>query len=171
MYTFLGSEANKRKATILKKICISVDLPSIPAVFIRKSGNFFARPLFLRRPGLIFSREDLHDSASKAFQPCRTLVGNFLSNITKNQPLAVGLMIFQQCSIFPGRRQPSIFDDEKLNFCVRNVNRWILFSIATGNGITSSFHLELPIFTLLLYLISPQKSIKYNNFQGFLIKP
>ena len=66
MYTFLGSEANKRKATILKKFCISVDLPSIPAVFIRKSDNFFASPPFLRRPGLIFSREDLHDSASKA---------------------------------------------------------------------------------------------------------
>ena len=118
-------------------------------------------------------REDLHGSASKAEKPCRTLLIFLQSSVlkTKNQPLAVGLMIFQQCSIFPGRRQPSIFDDEKLNFCVRNVNRWILFSIATGNGITSSFHLELLIFTLLLYLISSQKSIKYNNFQGFLIKP
>ena len=52
-------------------------------------------------------------------------------------------MIFQQCSIFPDRRQSSIFDDGKLNFCVRYVYRWDLSSIATGNGITSSFHLEL----------------------------
>ena len=41
----------------------------------------------------------------------------------------------QQFSIFPGRRQPSIFDDWKLNFCVRDENRWILPSIATGYGI------------------------------------
>ena len=30
---------------------MSVDLPSIPAVFIRKSANFFARPLLLRKTG------------------------------------------------------------------------------------------------------------------------
>ena len=53
---------------------------------------------------------------------------------------------FQQCSIFPGRHQPSIFDDEKLNFCVRDVYRWILFSIATGNGIITSFHLKLSFY-------------------------
>ena len=65
---------------------------------------------------------------------------------TKKQARAPALMVIQQCSIFPGRYQPSIFDDEKLNFCVRYVYRWILFSIATGYGITTSFHLELPIF-------------------------
>ena len=114
-------------------------------------------------------REDLHGSASKAEKPCRTLLIFLQSSVlkTKNQPLAVGLMIFQQCSIFPGRRQPSIFDDEKLNFCVRNVNRWILFSIATGNGITSSFHLELLLLAFSLYLIFFFKSIKYNQIQGF----
>ena len=54
---------------------------------------------------------------------------------TKKHPHADALMINQQCSIFPGRRQPSIFDDEKLNFCVRDGNRWNLLSIATGYGI------------------------------------
>ena len=48
-------------------------------------------------------------------------------------------MINQQCSIFPGRYQPSIFDDEKLNFCVRDGNRWDLLSIATGYGIITTF--------------------------------
>ena len=46
--------------------------------------------------------------------------------------------IIQQCSIFPGRRQPSIFDDEKLNFCVRDENRWDLLSIATGYGMVTN---------------------------------
>ena len=54
---------------------------------------------------------------------------------TKRQAHAPVLMVIQQCSIFPGRRQPSIFDDEKLNFCVRDGNRWNLLSIATGYGI------------------------------------
>ena len=65
---------------------------------------------------------------------------------TKRQAHAPVLMVIQQCSIFPGRRQPSIFDDEKLNFCVRYVYRWILFSIATGYGIITSF-LEIIILT------------------------
>ena len=34
-------------------------------------------------------------------------------------------------SIFPGRRQPSIFDASELNFCVRDGNRWILTAINT----------------------------------------
>ena len=63
--------------------------------------------------------------------------------VTKKHPRADAFLIFQQCSIFPGRRQPSIFDDEKLNFCVRYVYRWILFSIATGNGIISSLMLGI----------------------------
>ena len=106
---------------------------------------------------------------ARPFKLARTLLKCLLNIIytTKNQPRAVGLMVFQQCSIFPGRRQPSIFDDEKLNFCVRNVNRWILFSIATGNGITSSFHLELLLLAFSLYLIFFFKSIKYNQIQGF----
>ena len=43
----------------------------------------------------------------------------------KNTYLSICVFqVLQQCSMFPGRRQPSIFDDEKLNFCVRNENRW-----------------------------------------------
>ena len=34
--------------------------------------------------------------------------------------------------IFPGRLQPSIFGTTKLNFCVRNGNRWNLGVIGTG---------------------------------------
>ena len=41
-------------------------------------------------------------------------------------------LVTQQCPIFPGRHQPSIFGDEKLNFCVRDENRWIPFAIVTG---------------------------------------
>ena len=37
----------------------------------------------------------------------------------------------RRLSIFPGRRQPSIFDVKELNFCVRNGNRWDLFAINT----------------------------------------
>ena len=36
--------------------------------------------------------------------------------------------------IFPGRLQPSIFGTTKLNYCVRNGNRWILGVIGTGYG-------------------------------------
>ena len=43
---------------------------------------------------------------------------------TKRQAHAPVLMICRQCSIFPGRYQPSIFDDEKLNFRVRDENGW-----------------------------------------------
>ena len=64
---------------------------------------------------------------------------------TKKHPHADASMINQQCSIFPGRRQPSIFDDEKLNFCVRDGNRWNLLSIATGYGI-----ITLNVTTLLV---------------------
>ena len=44
-------------------------------------------------------------------------------------------MVCWQCSIFPDRYQSSIFDDEKLNFRVRNENGWDLLSIVTNNGI------------------------------------
>ena len=38
----------------------------------------------------------------------------------------------RQRSTLPGRVQPSTIDDEKLNDCVRDGNRWVLLSIATG---------------------------------------
>ena len=36
----------------------------------------------------------------------------------------VALLVFWQCPILPDRLQSSIFGDEKLNFCVRDENRW-----------------------------------------------
>ena len=36
--------------------------------------------------------------------------------------------------ILPGRRQPGTFGAEKLNFCVRDGNRWDLLAIITGNS-------------------------------------
>ena len=53
---------------------------------------------------------------------CRTLLIIFYK--TKKQAHAPALMINQQCSIFPAPREASILDDEKLNFCVRDGNRW-----------------------------------------------
>ena len=35
--------------------------------------------------------------------------------------------------IFPGRRQPSIFGADELNFCVRDGNRWTLIAINTDS--------------------------------------
>ena len=37
-----------------------------------------------------------------------------------------------QCHIFPGRLQPSIFCDEKLNFCVRDGYRWTFSLLSPG---------------------------------------
>ena len=51
-------------------------------------------------------------------------INNHIKIATKKQPHEVALMICRQCSIFPGRYQPSIFDDEKLNFRVRDENGW-----------------------------------------------
>ena len=36
--------------------------------------------------------------------------------------------------MLPGRVQPSTFGTERLNFCVRDGNRWDPLVIATGNG-------------------------------------
>ena len=42
------------------------------------------------------------------------------------------LIVPWQCHIFPGRLQPSIFCDEKLNFCVRDVYRWAFSLLSPG---------------------------------------
>ena len=55
---------------------------------------------------------------------CKGELNDVMLKKRKNRPHAVCFNINEQCSIFPGRRQPSIFDDEKLNFCVRDENRW-----------------------------------------------
>ncbi len=54
----------------------------------------------------------------------------------------------QHLPIFPGRLQPSIFGTTKLNFCVRNGNRWILGVIGTGFEYAESTSL----FTYSLFL-------------------
>ena len=38
----------------------------------------------------------------------------------------------RQRPILPGRLQPSTFGAERLNFCVRDENRWFPFAIVTG---------------------------------------
>ena len=54
----------------------------------------------------------------------------FVVEQKKNEPKFVPLLVSWQCPIFPGRFQPSIFGDEKLNFCVRDENRWT-FSLSS----------------------------------------
>ena len=49
--------------------------------------------------------------------------------------------------IFPGRRHPSIFGTNELNFCVRHGNRWILVVIGTGCAF------KLPLAALLSSLV------------------
>ena len=49
------------------------------------------------------------------------------------------LKVHWQCPIFPDRLQSSIFGDEKLNFCVRDGNRWFLLSMVTSTGIINNF--------------------------------
>ena len=60
--------------------------------------------------------------------------------------------------ILPGRHQPGTFGAEKLNFCVRDGNRWDLLAIITGNlGIfrtlkTSYWSLAPEIFEIVFGL-------------------
>ena len=46
---------------------------------------------------------------------------------------AVCVVGIRQRPILPGRHQPGTFGAEKLNFCVRDGNRWDLLAIVTGN--------------------------------------
>ena len=49
---------------------------------------------------------------------------NLCWKLKKRTTFVVLLLVFWQCPILPGRLQPSIFGDAKLNFCVRDENRW-----------------------------------------------
>ena len=52
---------------------------------------------------------------------------------TKRPPLGDALLCgLRQRPTLPGRLQPSTIGAERLNFCVRDGNRWIPFAIATG---------------------------------------
>ena len=53
------------------------------------------------------------------------------SNRNSEKPQMWFFNIMPALSIFPGRHQPSIFDANELNFCVRNGNRWDLAAINT----------------------------------------
>ena len=72
-------------------------------------------------------------------------------------------MVCWQCSIFPDRYQPSIFDDEKLNFRVRNENGWDLLSMITNNGIINMQSI------LIISVIN--QHIRNCIIQNILIKP
>ena len=85
----------------------------------------------------------------------------------KNPQLLLGAFIWiRQRPTLPGRLQPSTIGAERLNFCVRDGNRWIPFAIATGIPLRAevSFLREslslytlktahLNFFTLLLNLL------------------
>ena len=51
--------------------------------------------------------------------------------VMRSTDWAIEDSLCRHCSIFPGRHQPSIFDDKELNFRVRNGYGWFLFSINT----------------------------------------
>ena len=57
--------------------------------------------------------------------------------------------------IFPGRLQPSIFGTTKLNFCVRNGNRWNLGVIGTGFEVTRNFRPSRPLLLFSLLKLHP----------------
>ena len=57
------------------------------------------------------------------------------ANLTEKTPAAYAAgVLYRHRSIFPSRRQPSIFDADELNFCVRYGNRWDLIAISTDSG-------------------------------------
>ena len=50
---------------------------------------------------------------------------------SKKSTCKTGAQLNRQLSILPGRRHPSTFDVQVLNYCVRNGNRWNHLAIAT----------------------------------------
>ena len=50
------------------------------------------------------------------------------------EPIGSLLYGIRRRPMLPGRVQPSTFGTERLNFCVRDGNRWDPLVIATGNG-------------------------------------
>ena len=65
--------------------------------------------------------------------------------------------------IFPGRRHPSIFGTNELNFCVRHGNRWILVVIGTGYALHFAAH---SLFSSLFKVtFSCTLKTEYRNFE------
>ena len=132
----------------------------------RKDWPHAVSPIINQQCSLIFKRKSLLPSTLLGRAGFSRRAG-IEKNITKNQPRAVGLMINQQCSIFPARYQASIFDDEKLNFCVRDGNRWNLLSISTGYGIIAYFYGIIKLIWILLYLRKRRIGITIFNQSKF----
>ena len=66
----------------------------------------------------------------------------------------------------PGRVQPSTFGAKRLNFCVRNGNRWNPLAITTGKGMHFYFpHLENRTFSFLA-IRSAFSSFNQSRFFG-----
>ena len=61
----------------------------------------------------------------------------------------MGVMGMRQRSTLPGRHQPSTIDVLRLNFCVRNGNRWNPQAIATAMGESKSLALSFPFLFLM----------------------
>ena len=68
----------------------------------------------------------------KTFAPCLIVKQKPLPAVRCGQRSCLCKEKSRHLPIFPGRLQPSIFGTTKLNFCVRNGNRWILGVIGTG---------------------------------------
>ena len=66
------------------------------------------------------------------------------------QLLLTGAILCRHRSIFPGRLQPSIFDTDELNFCVRYGNRCDLIAISTSKWRLISSKLNKVSWTLRL---------------------
>ena len=69
-----------------------------------------------------------------------------------------------QCAIFAGGFPPTIVADKKLNFCVRNGNRWILLSIVTNNCIIASFHLVIICNNYITVTVKSQELLQLHKF-------
>ena len=77
------------------------------------------------------------DIKRRQWQKPLSFVSHFLSKIglfkSKKHPAeTAGCCGIRQRPTLPGRLQPSTIGAERLNFCVRDGNRWIPFAIVTG---------------------------------------
>ncbi len=73
----------------------------------------------------------------------------------KGQPLGCPLVL--ALLIFPGRRQPSIFSRNELNYRVRNGNGWTLALISTN-------YFRLPVLPENIFIILALKAFVKKNF-------
>ena len=98
--------------------------------------------LLLPRPNMSYTKEGIGERQTKSgigidltqihdIAKMRSIVrGNAWKRKKTSTEVDVFFLVSWQCPIFPGRLQPSIVGDEKLNFCVRDENRWT-FSLSS----------------------------------------